>query len=152
MHRHVTHFPRPISLIYCSRNRFPALASRYFCLLLRGLSGMVISINPSSKRIFKAWCLNLVRSERPVTAIRSRIAVSSLHFRRISTWCRLSANLVQIWGGDFGGDCPFTCCAEFWCLDDNSKHIPFDHFRIGTSISLAIAHHLAHSGAELIIP
>ena len=34
----------------------PFSVSRYFCLLLRGLSGMVISISPASKRGFKTWC------------------------------------------------------------------------------------------------
>ncbi len=77
--------------------------SRYFCLLLRGLSGMVISINPSSRRGFRTWCLNLVRSERPAIAIRSNNALSFWHLCRISTWCRLGSNFPGNFLGGFRG-------------------------------------------------
>ncbi len=75
----------------------PAGVSRYFCLLLRGLAGMVISIKPLTSNGFRTWCLNLVRSHRPATAMSSTNVLSNWHFRIISTWCRLSANLVPAW-------------------------------------------------------
>ena len=67
--------------------------SRYFCLLLVGLSGMVISSHPPCNRGFRTWFLNLVRSFLLTDAINVPIAFCVRQLRRIWTWCRLSADL-----------------------------------------------------------
>lgn len=76
-----------------SEPAFPFPVSQYFCLLLIGLSGIVISINPASSKGLSTWFLNLVRSERPAISIKSAIARSSRQLWSIWTWSRLSPDL-----------------------------------------------------------
>ena len=75
----------------------PLSVTRYFWLLLRGLSGMVISINPACISGFSTEFLNLVRFVLPAMSISSDMDVSATQVRNISTWSSLSPNLVPTW-------------------------------------------------------
>ena len=56
MHAEVVH---PVPVLTEPNNARPFWVIRYACLLLRGLSGMVISMNPASIKRFSTWSLNL---------------------------------------------------------------------------------------------
>ena len=71
----------------------PFVVNRYFCLLLLGLPGKVISNQPDSSRGFSTWFLNLVGSLLSVSGISSDIAFSDKQLWRIPTWCRPGAGL-----------------------------------------------------------
>ena len=75
----------------------PAMVVPYLCILLVGLSGMVIAIHPASSNGLRTWFLNLVRSFLPTTAMSSVMGCAANDLRRISTWCRLGADLVPTW-------------------------------------------------------
>lgn len=70
---------------------------RYFCRRLLGLSGMVISSNCIANKPFRTWSLNLVRFVRPANVNMATMGCSVWHRRRISTWSRLSPDLVPSW-------------------------------------------------------
>ena len=80
------------SLLRAASHARPFLVSWYFCKRLLGFSGMVIMSSSARSKGRKIRFRNLVRSARPAMLIRSPIAVSSTHLRKISTWCRLSAD------------------------------------------------------------
>ena len=63
----------------------PSGVTRYFCWLLVGLSGRVISSQPWSSKGLMSWSLNLVRLVRPSMAINSVKAAPVLALVRIST-------------------------------------------------------------------
>ena len=75
----------------------PVAVVRYLCILLVGLSGIVISIHPASSNGLRTWFLNLVRSFLPTTAMSFVMGRAANDLRRISTWCRLGADLVPTW-------------------------------------------------------
>ncbi len=87
------HFPCFSSSV---RRSFPSLVSLYFCLLLVGLSGIVISSHPASIRGLSIWFLNLVRSVLPSRDMISVIGCSERQLRRTSTWCRLGADFLTV--------------------------------------------------------
>ena len=72
----------------------PAMVVPYLCILLVGLSGMVIAIHPASSNGLRTWFLNLVRSFLPTTAMSSVMGCAANDLRRISTWCRPGPDLV----------------------------------------------------------
>jgi hypothetical protein len=66
----------------------------YSWLLLRGLSGIVILINPASINGFSTWSLNLVRLDRPNAAIDAAVPCTSTLRCGKRTWSLLSLDLV----------------------------------------------------------
>lgn len=72
----------------------PLAVRRYCCLLLRGLSGIVISSHPASIKGLRTWFRNLARLLLPTTCINSPMALVVRQFRMMSTWFRLSPHLV----------------------------------------------------------
>jgi len=81
------------------------LLTRYFCLLLCGFSGMVISNDLSAIKGFRYFSLNLVRFFHPIYSMSSVIVFGSLQKfskRRVfgsksnlvPTWSQLGPNLV----------------------------------------------------------
>ena len=58
---------------------------------------MVISSNPTSSNGLSTWSLNLVRFLLLASTINSVMGCSDKDLRRISTWSRLSPDLVPTW-------------------------------------------------------
>ena len=52
--------------------------------------------------------------------------------------------------GYFGADRSYTCSPKFRDSDNDFKYVAFYHLRIGTAVSLAVPHHLAHAGTEFV--
>ena len=72
---------------FLSSNARPLSVSRYFCLLLRGLSGIVISIRPASKAGRKISVRKYLRSAIPIRSCSSSLSISPVQIRRSrSTW------------------------------------------------------------------
>ena len=86
--------PRPSTAASTS---LPAMVVLYLCILLVGLSGMVISIHPALSSGLRTWFLNLVRFVLPITPISSVMGCADNDLRRIATWSRLGPDLVPTW-------------------------------------------------------
>jgi len=84
---------QPLSLITAS----PLLVVMYFCLLLVGLSGMVISKRPEPKRGFRKFLRKRVLLVCPVKSISVNTSVAILTFIRIFAAISLGTDLGQTW-------------------------------------------------------
>ena len=85
--------------LYFDKISLPLAVNRYFCLLLVGLSGTVISIQCCSNKGRRTWSLNLVRFERPANSINSINSINDRSFktsRRIFTWSRLGSQVARM--------------------------------------------------------